>query len=136
MRLYLLKKRYCPNCHRTFRPKPKGVLPRSLYGNQLITTAASMHYLHGVPMGRICKQLGIEISSLLDIFHRLTRIFEGVIYQIIEEYRQSPVKHADETSWRNDGQGGYVWLFATKEISIFLYRKTRFSKSNPRGIWQ
>jgi len=32
-----------------------------------------------------------------------------------------------QTGWRNDGQSGYVWLFATDKISLFLFRKTRSS---------
>jgi len=47
--------------------------------------------------------------------------------RLVEQYRQSPVQHADETGWRNDGQNGYVWLFATDKISLFLFRKTRSS---------
>jgi transposase len=44
---------------------------------------------------------------------------------LIEAYRNSPVKHADETGWRTDGNNGYAWLFCTPEISIFRIRKTR-----------
>jgi transposase len=53
------------------------------------------------------------------------RLFEGVPHKLIEEFRQSPVKHTDETSWRTDGKNGYVWLFATPEISIFRFGKNR-----------
>lgn len=79
-----------------------------------------MHYLHGMPMGRICQQLDIGLSSLIEIFHRLAKIFGQVASRLMEHLRQSPVKHADETSWRNDGQSGYAWLFATQKISISL----------------
>lgn len=37
-------------------------------------------------------------------------------------------KHADETSWRNDGQNEYAWLFATPELSIFRFRKSRSAR--------
>jgi hypothetical protein len=50
----------------------------------------------------------------------------------IDEFRQSPVKHADETSWRTDGKNGYVWLFATPEISIFNLVKIALPKSPKR----
>ena len=40
--LYLLPKRYCPRCHQAYQPPAPGVLPRSLYGNQLVATAATM----------------------------------------------------------------------------------------------
>lgn len=126
--IYRLPKKYCRHCSRTFQPLPPGVLPKSLYGNQLIATAASMHYLHGIAMGRICEQIGIGAGSLVKIFHNLAKLFNPVVQRLLKEYRQSAVMHADETGWRTNGKNGYVWLFATEKISIFLFRKTRSAK--------
>jgi transposase len=58
----------------------------------------------------------------------LAHLFEPVIAKLMEQYRQSHVKHADETGWRTDGQNGYVWLFATGQISLFLFQKSRSAK--------
>jgi transposase len=132
--IYLLEKRWCRRCGKTFRAEPPGVLPRNLYGNQLMANAAVMHYLHGIPVGRVCEQLGIGDGALLNIFHRMATLFSGIVPKFVEEYRQSPVKHADETSWRTNGKNGYAWLFATPKISIFLFKKTR-SASVPREIF-
>jgi transposase len=68
--LYRLPKKYGPRCRRTFQPRPPTVLPKSLYGNQLMATAATMHYLHGIPLGRVCEQTGLGPGSLVEIFHR------------------------------------------------------------------
>lgn len=132
--LYQLPKRYCSRCQKSYQAPAPGVLPRSLYGNQLVATASTMHYLHGIPMGRIIEQIDIGLGPLIKIFHRLAKILGGIPNRLIELYRQSAVKHADETSWRNDGQSGYVWLFATDKISLFLFRKTR-SSSVPREVF-
>ena len=132
--LYVLPKRYCPRCGRTFQPRPPGVLSNNLLGNQLIATAATMHYLHGVPMGRVCQQLDMGLGTLIDNFHRLAKLFASVPQRLIEQYRQAPVKHADETGWPDDGQRGYVWLFATVKISLFLFRETRSSRV-PREVF-
>jgi transposase len=131
---FLLNKKWCRRCRKTFRGEPPGVLPRSLYGNQLMATATAMHYLHGIPLGRVCEQLGLGDGSLMDIFHRMGRLFEGIVPRLIEEYRLAPVKHADETGWRTNGKNGYAWLFATLKISIFLFKKTR-SSSVPRALF-
>jgi len=109
-------------------------LPKSLFGNQLVATAAMMHYLHGVPMGRICEQVGVDLGALIKIFHRAAKLFSSIPIRLIEQYRQAPVKHADETGWPNDGRHGYVWLFATVRISLFLFRETR-SSSVPREVF-
>ena len=126
--VYWLSKRYCPKCRRTFQPSVPGVLPKNLYGNQLVANAAVMYYLHGIPLGRVCEQLQVHPGSLIDCFHRIARFFTPVLPKLIDLYRQSPVKHADETGWRTDGQNGYVWLFATDSISLFLFRQTRSAK--------
>ena len=123
--LYRLPADYCPHCKKTFMPTVPSVLPKSLYGNQLAASAATMHYLHGIPMGRICEHIGIEPGSLVQLFHRLADLFADVPEVLIGQYRQSLVKHADETGWRTTGKNGYAWLFATDKLSIFLFNKTR-----------
>ncbi len=132
--LYIVPKQYCPRCRRAFQPHPPEVLPKTLFGNQLVATAATMHYLYGVPMGRICEQIGLDLGTLIKIFHRVAKLFSSIPGRLIEQYRQAPVKHADETGWPNDGHRGYVWLFATIKISIFLFRQTR-SSSVPKEVF-
>jgi len=126
--LYQFPKKYCPRCKKVFQPHIPAVLPKCLFGNQLITTAAVMHYVHGIPLGRVCEQMGIGPGSLMEIFHRLARIFEKIPQKLIQEYRQSWAKHADETVWRTNGKNGYAWLFATDTISIFQFHNTRSAK--------
>jgi transposase len=125
---FRLAKRYCPNCRRNVTAKAPGVLPKSLYGNRLIADAIEMSYLHGMPMGRICERMGIGPGALAAIFRRCANLFKGIPERLIKEYRQAPVKHADETTWRTEGKNCYVWLFATVEMSIFLFGKGRSAK--------
>jgi transposase len=132
--LFRLPKRHCYNCGRSFTVQAPGVLPRSLYGNQLIANAITMYYMYGLPMGRICESTGVGSGSLTEIFHRCGRLFAEVSRKLVEEYRVAPVKHADETGWRTDGRNGYVWLFATPELSIFQFGKNRSSKV-PQAIF-
>ena len=126
--LYRLGKRYCPRCRRGFTAPAPGVLPKSLYGNQLIANVIVMHYLYGLSLGRVSEYSGVGAGSLMTIFHRCAGLFEGAPAKLIEEYRQAPVKHADETGWRTDGKNGYVWLFATTRLSIFQFGKNRSAK--------
>jgi transposase len=131
--LYHLHHRVCPNCKKEFTAKAP-VLPRSLYGNHLTAQVVVMHYFHGIPMGRICEMTGINVGSLVDIFHRLGRYVAPCLEALKNAYRQDAAKHADETGWRNDGKSGYAWLFCTALVSIFLFKNTR-SASIPKGIF-
>jgi transposase len=127
--LYRCQKKYCPRCKKTVSAKPP-VLPRSLYGNQLIAQALYLHYGQLIPLGRIVEILGGAVSTadLHDIFRRLSRIWQPAVDRLIEQYRKEPVKHADETGWRTDGNNGYAWLFCSKNTSIFQFEDNRSSR--------
>lgn len=124
----------CPHCHRLFTAKAPGVLPNYLLGNELLTYVAVSHYLYGIPLGRIIKQLKIKRSAVTQAMHRLAKIFDVVVLFLIEEYRRAAVKHADETGWRIDGHSGYAWVFCTNDVALFLCRNTR-SSDVPREVF-
>jgi len=123
--LLRLERKRCPKCGRRFQARAPGVLPKSLYGNGLLAHVAEGHYLHGIPLGVIERQTGLGHGSLAQALRQVARRLDGVTDALAEEYRRSPVKHADETGWRTDGQNGYVWLFATATISLFRFRQSR-----------
>jgi transposase len=125
--VWCLQRKRCPRCGKTVQGRAPGVLPKSKYGNGLLAHVAIEHYVHGVTLGRLAKQTGAGIGSLIDAIHSLARHLKGVSDRLVERYRDAPVKHADETGWRNDGDNAYGWLFCTEEISIFRFRKSRSS---------
>jgi len=132
--LYRLETKRCRRCHHTVRARVPAVLSKSLYGNELVTHVATQHYVQGVPLGRLEDQLRIGYGSLVGTLHRLAALLAPVGPRLLHEYRRAPVKHADETGWRTDGHNGYVWLFATKTLSLFRFRQTR-SASVPKEIF-
>jgi transposase len=132
--LYRLPKPYCPRCRRTFQSRAPAVLPKSLYGNQLMATATTMPYLQGIPLGKVCDQTGLGPGRVVEVFHRMARLLVRMPDQLIQEYRQAPVKPADETGWRTNGHHGDAWLFATPRLSLFLFRQTR-AASVPQQVF-
>lgn len=123
--LYLLGRTQCTVCGKMHYSQAPGVLPGWFYGNGLTSQAAEMHYVHGIPMGTIERMLGLPRCSLIDTFHDLAKLFAPVLPKLMAEYRVAPVKHADETPWRTQGQSGYAWVFYCKGVSLFLFRHTR-----------
>lgn len=123
--VYRLSRRRYPHCGGTVQAQPPGVLPRCQYGNGLLTHMAVQHYVYGTPLGQLEKQTGIGYGSLVDALHQLARRLKSVPERLLKDYHQAPVRHADETTWRNDGGNGYAWLFATKALSLFRFRPTR-----------
>ena len=123
--VYHLQRKRCPKCKKIISARAPGVFAKCLYSNQLLTYVAVQHYIYGNTLGQIEKQTGIGYSSLVDAMHQLSKRLKEVPNGLIEAYRDSRVKHADETGWRTDGNNGYAWLFCTPQISIFRVRKTR-----------
>jgi hypothetical protein len=126
--LWLLDIKRCPKCRQTFRARPAGVLPKGLFSNRLLAVVAVEHYLHGRTLGQLRRQLGVGYGALCHALHALAKRLQPVIPRLIREYRAAFVKHADETGWRNDGRGGYAWLFCTPRLSLFRFRTSRSAK--------
>lgn len=132
--LYFLNHKYCSCCKKTFSAKAPNVIPRNLYGNQLIANIIDMHYNMGVPINKICQNLDLNSSTVIRILQKLSDKLEPVYQELIKKYRESEVRHADETGWRVDGMNCYTWLFATQSLSIFKFGENR-SGQVPRKIF-
>lgn len=126
--VYKLERKRCKSCKKVIQAKAPGVMPRHLYGNNLLAHVASEHYLNGISLGHLENQTGIGYGSLIQSMHNLADLLKDIPQKLIEEYRQAKVKHADETGWRNDGHNGYAWLFTSKDTAIYRFRKSRSGK--------
>jgi len=126
--VYQLERKRCKTCGTVVQAKAPGVLPKNLYSNNLLAHVATEHYVNGIRLGHLERQTGVGVGSLIKSMHQLSRILKDVPDKLIEQYRQAPVKHADETGWRNDGKNGYGWLFGTKDTAIFRFRNSRSGK--------
>jgi transposase len=126
--LYKLKRKKCPQCGKVYSAKAPGVKRKSLYNNRFTSHVATEHYTEFLPLGKISTRLDVGIGSLTRILHSLGKIFDKIPDKLIEEYRKSEVKHADESSWRIGGLNGYLWFFGTENIIIYRIRGTRSAR--------
>jgi hypothetical protein len=123
--VYRVQRKRCPHCRKVVQASVPGLMAKSQYGNGLLSHVAVQHYLYGVTLGQLERQTGVGYGSLVDAMHQLARRLEPVIPRLIQAYRRSPVRHADETGWRTDGGNGYAWLFCTPSLSLYRFRQTR-----------
>ena len=79
-------------------------------------------------MGLLQQKLAINSGTLFNAMHHLAQLLKAVPAKLINDYRQTFVKFADETKWRNDGNNGYAWLFSTSRVSIYRIRPTRSAR--------
>ncbi len=131
---YELEQRDCSHCQRTITARTPGVFAKGLFGNQLLAHVAIEHFLHGITLGHLSRQLKVNDGSLCSALHQLAARLAPAQEQLLREYQRAPVKHADETSWRTDGRNGYAWLFCTRTLSLFRFRGTR-AASVPQEVF-
>lgn len=128
--LYLdIARGYCACCVKTVRPAIS-CLPKSMIGNQLQAEVLVQHYFDGITIGKVSQMMNgvIGDGTLIGSFHRLASMFEPTLRRLIQNYRKTKVKHADETGWRTDGQSGYSWAFCSQYTTIFEFTNTRSAK--------
>lgn len=73
-------------------------------------------------------KLLLSTGEITDLLHRVAEAqqVQGATQQIHTRVRHSPIVHGDETVWREEGQNGYVWLFATPDGERYYeYDKSR-----------
>lgn len=127
-----LERQWCKSCRKEVVAKPAGVIPNSRLGINLIVQMLIFKYSCRmsleVMVDTLCQTYGLVISAggIVQIFHRAKRYLGKKRYrQLLQRLRASPVKHADETSWRIKGTNGWLWGFFTKDTAYYTIEETR-----------
>ncbi len=66
--------------------------------------------------------LQLSLGAIVAATPQVAGQAQRVVADILEQVRGSPVVHADETGWRQDGHNGYVWTFSTPNQRYFRRR--------------
>ena len=121
--------RICPGCRRRCLPPTQldgVVMGQQLPRRQSDQPDCQLREEARLPIGVIRKYLrivhGLHVSkgAIVDAVHRTAQQGQAKVASILAQIRASPVVHADETGWREDGHNGYVWTFSTPDARYFL----------------
>jgi transposase len=131
-------KRFCPHCECYKQPALDlhgQVLGHGRIGVRVITLIAYLHTTLRLPIRRIVAYLAtvhnlkLAAGTIVELLHQLRRTLEDAIDDLKTQARASPVLHADETGWREDGQNGYIWCFTTPGDTTVRYYEYDHSRS-------
>lgn len=121
--------RQCPVCRRRRLPRPPALPEQRLgqcrFGPRLIAAIGHMATVDRLPARAIQRRLAREydlslsLGGIIGLLHRLAGQGKDAYDQLHAAARASPVVHADETGWRQDGIPGYVWTLATPRSCVF-----------------
>jgi transposase len=131
-------KRFCPVCRRWRHPRLdlRGkVLGRSRIGVRLASLIGFLrtplrlplltirHYLRSV------HSLTLSVGGIQEILHDLRQATQPSLDSLKQQARRSRILHGDETSWRENGQNGYIWSFSTPGDDAVRYYEYDVSRS-------
>ena len=126
---HIYLERRCPDCRHRCVPPPDldgVVVGQSRLGIRLVSLITLLREEARLPFAVIQRLLrtvhGLELSvgALVGAIGQVATRAEPVVAGIRERIRASPVVHADETGWREDGHNGYAWTFSTPDYRYFV----------------
>lgn len=127
--------RRCGICGKRWLPtlsaSETGAVGKRRFGVSVQSLVATLHIACRIPMKMVRKLLrelwGLRLSAgeVVALLDGVVRAGEEELVRLHDEVRGSPWLCADETGWREDGQNGYLWVFATPNVRYLLHRKSR-----------
>jgi transposase len=128
---YEMESQWCSRCKKRVKGRAAGVIPGSRLGINVFLYILIHRYMCHNSWETIVKCLhtfyGLKISvgTAVDMMHRGRQWFTPRYEELLEAIRKSPVKHADETSWRVQGKNHWLWGFFTDKESYYTIHQSR-----------
>lgn len=122
---------WCPRCRKQVEPVVPDALPGSQIGNRVLTLSAWLHYglgqttAHVVDVFNHHLQFPLSRGGLIQQWYRLQEILFPWYEQIREQALASAVLHGDETGWRVNGKGHWLWCFSSARCTYYLIDRQR-----------
>lgn len=122
---------WCPRCKKQVEPRVPDALPGSQIGNRVVVLSSWLHYGLGNTLSQVVEvfnqHLHFQVTpgGLVQQWHRLQEILFPWYEQLQTEALLSAVLHADETGWRVNGKGHWLWCFTTPRLTYYLIDRRR-----------
>jgi hypothetical protein len=125
---------FCPQCRRPVIQAAKGELLNCHIGPTTKAAAVFLRYGLNIPY-RKAKEL-FEVffnmpfvpASAMNFDRIATSKGQPLYEDLKEKVRAAAVAHADETFWRQDGIGHYVWYAGNDDLALFHIDRHRSSE--------
>jgi len=125
---------YCPSCNKTVTQAAKGELLNCSIGPVTKAAAVFLRYGLRIPYRKVQELFQVFFdmpfvpASAMAFDRTATDKGEPLYEDLKEKLRCVTSVHADETSWREDGLGHYVWYAGNEELAVFHIDRHRSSK--------
>lgn len=129
---YKKERQWCKICKKEVVGSPAMVIPHSRLGLNLIIQILIFKYVCRMSLEILVTTLyqtyGVKVTEggVVNILQRTRKWLGKDEYgKLLKVIRGSPLKHADETSWRIAGINGWLWVFLIKDTCYYTIEETR-----------
>ena len=132
-------KRWCPHCAGWRSPKldlAGQVIGQGRIGVRVASLVSYLRTTLRLPFRAIQSYLAtlhslqLSLGEIVELTHAVRQQLQPQADQLKAEVQTSTVAHGDETSWRENGQNGYVWAFVTAGVAAVRYFEYDHSRSH------
>jgi len=122
---YLHGQAFCTRCHRPVVQAGEGELLNAPIGPVAKSVAIYLRYRIGIPYRKTTEMFrelfGLKFvpASALGFDRKAAAQGMPIYEDLRDKIRISDVIHADETSWRGDGVGHYLWFAGNETLAFF-----------------
>jgi transposase len=122
---------WCPTCRKQVEPTVPDALPGSQVGNRVLTLSAWLHYGLGQTIAHVADVFNHHLhfrvtpGGLQQQWYRLQEILFPWYEQIQNDALDAAVLHADETGWRVNGKGHWLWCFSYTRGTYYMIDQGR-----------
>jgi transposase len=122
--------RCCPDCGKRWTPAVDltgQVVGQSRLGVRLLSLIATLRGEWRLPLGAIQQSLAsiyglrLSVGGIVGALGQVARVGAATVADTLAAIRGSPVVHADETGWREDGVNRYLWSFSTPTHRYYAF---------------
>ena len=132
-------KRWCPHCAGWRSPKldlAGQVIGQGRIGVRVASLVSYLRTTLRLPFRAIQSYLAtlhslqLSLGEIVELTHDVRQQLQPQADQLKAAVQTSTVAHGDETSWRENGQNGYVWAFVTAGAAAVRYFEYDHSRSH------
>lgn len=122
---YVHEEAFCPCCNRTVVGAGPDEIPNAPIGPLAKSTAGYLRYEIGISYRKVQRifddLFGMTCvpASFVGFDNKAAKRGEPIYEDVRDKVRASDVVYADETSWRNDGKGHFVWFAGNDDLAFF-----------------
>lgn len=132
---YVHEEAFCPCCRRSVVGTGPDEIANAPIGPLAKSTAGYLRYEIGISYRKVKRILddlfGLSCvpASLVGFDRKTAKRGEPIYEDVREKIRATEVVHADETSWRNDGTGCFVWFAGNDDLAFFHIDRHRSAEA-------